>query len=167
MNYLTIGLKKMTRSVEPSERRPRLIFSPSEYAAICDEAEAASRNTRDTRHASDNCLHSGRACALRCLDNGCALQEVLYRELISITTEVMERARRALRHTCEMRGTFCFGDRGAGSRDRPLVRAGRARDRSSAPFCTSRRASPHAAKIYTIFEPHTNLIKRGKVRTPT
>ena len=25
---------------------------------------------------------------------------------------------------------------------------------------------PNAEKIYSIFEPHTDLIKRGKVRTP-
>jgi transposase, IS5 family len=92
-----------------------------------------------------------------------------YRELISITTEVVERARGALRHTCKVRGKDLHSalmieelrreiDHYCGLGERVIDQARRR--------VLHGEQVPNAAKIYSIFEPHTDLIKRGKVRTP-
>src|SRR6266853_1083698 len=59
-----------------------------------------------------------------------------YRKLIGIAEEVIERARTALRQTRKARGDGMIGELAI------------------------------AEKLYSIFEPHTDLIKRGKVQTP-
>jgi transposase, IS5 family len=46
------------------------------------------------------------------------------------------------------------------------LRTWKSRDRSVAPPCAQRRAVPTAEKLNSIFEPHTDLIKGGKVQTP-
>jgi transposase, IS5 family len=92
-----------------------------------------------------------------------------YRELIGITEEVVERARGVLRHTRNVRGKdllaalaiedlrreighYCgLGERVIDQARRRVLRG---------------EQVPNAEKIYSIFEPHTDLIKRGKVRTP-
>jgi len=92
-----------------------------------------------------------------------------YRELINITTEVVERARGALRHTCKVRGKDLHSalvieelrreiDHYCGLGERVIDQARRR--------VLYGEQVPNAAKIYSIFEPHTDLIKRGKVRTP-
>jgi len=92
-----------------------------------------------------------------------------YRMLIGIAEEVVGRARAALEKTRKMRGKDMFADM-AIEQLRQQV----------APFCemgsrvieqARRRALggeqvPNSEKVYSIFEPHTDLIKRGKVRTP-
>lgn len=92
-----------------------------------------------------------------------------YRELIAIAEEVVERARGALRHTRNVRG-----------KDLPSALAIEDLRREIAHYCglgervidqARRRVLrgeqvPNAEKIYSIFEPHTDLIKRGKVRSP-
>ena len=49
--------------------------------------------------------------------------------------------------------------------DRALLRAGRSCHRSSIRRVLGEQVATDE-KIYSIFEPHTDLIKRGKVRTP-
>jgi IS5 family transposase len=98
-----------------------------------------------------------------------AQQRGKYRELIGIAEEVVERARRGLRHTRKVRG-----------KDVPSQLALEELRRQIEHYCglgegvinqARRRVLqgeqvPNAEKIYSIFEPHTDLIKRGKVRTP-
>jgi len=92
-----------------------------------------------------------------------------YRELIGIAEEVVERARAALRHTRVVRGKDLLSelaiaelrkeiDRYCGLGDRVIDQARRR--------VLAGEQVPNAEKIYSIFEPHTDLIKRGKVRTP-
>ena len=92
-----------------------------------------------------------------------------YRELIGIAEEVVESARMALEKTSKTRGKDMLADMaieeirkdiehycGLGSQviDQPRRRV------------LNGEQVPNAEKIYSIFEPHTDLIKRGKVRTP-
>jgi len=92
-----------------------------------------------------------------------------YRELIGIAEEVVERARAALGHTRVVRGKDLLSelaiaelrkeiDRYCGLGDRVIDQARRR--------VLAGEQVPNAEKIYSIFEPHTDLIKRGKVRTP-
>src|ERR1039457_6425384 len=96
-------------------------------------------------------------------------QTATYRELIGIAEEVIESARTALQRTgkapgkdpitelaiAELRkeiGHFCgLGDRVIDQARRRVLNG---------------EQVPTAEKIYSIFEPHTDLIKRGKVQTP-
>jgi transposase, IS5 family len=92
-----------------------------------------------------------------------------YRELITITDEVVESARHVLEQTRGARGHgllqhlaidqlrkqiehYCqLGDRVIDQARRRVLEG---------------EQVPYAEKIYSIFEPHTDLIKRGKVFTP-
>jgi IS5 family transposase len=98
-----------------------------------------------------------------------ARQTSKYRELICIAEEVVERARAALRHPRKVRGKDLLSelaiadlrkeiDRYCGLGDRVIDQARRR--------VLAGEQVPNAEKIYSIFEPHTDLIKRGKVRTP-
>src|SRR6266851_3241830 len=92
-----------------------------------------------------------------------------YRQLIGIAEEVIESARTALQQARKARGKDMIAD---------LVIAELRKEIEH--FCglgarvigQSRRRVlngeqvPTAEKIYSIFEPHTDLIKRGKVQTP-
>jgi len=90
-----------------------------------------------------------------------------YRELIGIAEEVVEGARRGLRHTRKVR-----------AKDVPSQLALEELRREIEHYCglgervvdQARRrvlqGEQVAEKIYSIFEPHTDLIMRGKVRTP-
>ena len=98
-----------------------------------------------------------------------AHQRKKYRELIAIAEEVVGNARAGLVRTRTMRGRdvltgmaiaelrgqiehFCgLGDRVIDQARRRVL-------------CGEQVATDE--KIYSIFEPHTNLIKHGKVRTP-
>ena len=92
-----------------------------------------------------------------------------YRELIGIAEEVVERARMVLVKTSGARGKDMLADMtieeirkdieyycGLGSH---VIDQARRR-------VLDGEQVPNAEKIYSIFEPHTDLIKRGKVRTP-
>ncbi len=96
-------------------------------------------------------------------------QTATYRELIGIAEEVIESARAALRQTSKACGKdtitelaiaelrkqiehFCgLGDRVIDQARRRVING---------------EQVPTGEKIYSIFEPHTDLIKRGKVQTP-
>jgi IS5 family transposase len=92
-----------------------------------------------------------------------------YRELIGIAAEVVESARMVLEKTGNVRGKDLLADMaieeirkdieyysGLGSH---VIDQARRR-------VLDGEQVPNAEKIYSIFEPHTDLIKRGKVRTP-
>jgi transposase, IS5 family len=92
-----------------------------------------------------------------------------YRKLILITEEVVESARKVLKQTHKARGKDRLADQQirelrkqidhyCGLGDRVI---GQARRR-----VLEGEQVPDAEKIYSIFEPHTDLIKRGKVQTP-
>ena len=94
-------------------------------------------------------------------------QREAYRSLIGIAEEVVEGARRGLRHTRKVR-----------AKDVPSQLALEELRREIEHYCglgervvdQARRrvlqGEQVAEKIYSIFEPHTDLIMRGKVRTP-
>jgi IS5 family transposase len=96
-------------------------------------------------------------------------QTAAYRALIAIAEEVVASARMALDDTAAMRG-----------KDPPTVLNIKALREEIAHYCAlgarvigqARRRVldgeqvPTSEKIYSIFEPHTDLIKRGKVRAP-
>jgi transposase, IS5 family len=96
-------------------------------------------------------------------------QSGTYRALIGIAEEVVGNARAALETTRSMRGRDVFAAMvteelrkqiehfcGLGSR---VIDQARRR-------VLDGEQVPNDQKIYSIFEPHTDLIKRGKVRTP-
>jgi transposase, IS5 family len=96
-------------------------------------------------------------------------QRSKYRELIGIAEEVLKGARRGLRQTRNVRVKDLLGQL--------LIEELRSEiehycDLGQRVIDQARRRVlqgeqvPNAEKIFSIFEPHTDLIKRGKVRTP-
>lgn len=90
-------------------------------------------------------------------------QTATYRALIAIAEEVVQSARGALRQTAKAQGDAISGLREeiehyCGLGDRVIDQARRR--------ALEGELVPNAEKIYSIFEPHTDLIKRGKVQTP-
>ena len=92
-----------------------------------------------------------------------------YRALIRIAEEVMSSARGALKQTKNVRSkTVVAGLAIKACRDEIEHYCGlgdRVIDQSRRRVLEGEQV-PNAEKIYSIFEPHTDLIKRGKVRTP-
>ena len=92
-----------------------------------------------------------------------------YRELINIAEEVVERARAALRQTRKVRGKDLLTELAIEHLRKEIERfcglGGRVIDQARRRVLEGEQV-PNAEKIYSIFEPHTDLIKRGKVRTP-
>jgi transposase, IS5 family len=96
-------------------------------------------------------------------------QAATYRELIGIAEEVVANAKTALEKTAKMRGKDLFADLAIEAiRDEIAHYCGlgeRVIDQARRRVLEGEQV-PNAEKIYSIFEPHTDLIKRGKVRTP-
>jgi len=92
-----------------------------------------------------------------------------YRELIGIAEEVVDRARAALEQTRTAHGKDLLSDLALDELRQELERycglGERVIDQSRRRVLEGELV-PNADKIYSIFEPHTDLIKRGKVRTP-
>jgi IS5 family transposase len=92
-----------------------------------------------------------------------------YRELIGIAEEVVTCARAALAERRNAPRKDLLGDLAiAGLRDEIAHHcrlADRVIDQARRRVIDGEQV-PNAEKIYSIFEPHTDLIKRGKVRTP-
>jgi transposase, IS5 family len=92
-----------------------------------------------------------------------------YRELICIAEEVVERARTALGHTRKVRGKDLLSELAIADLRKEIERycglGDRVIDQARRRVLAGEQV-PNAEKIYSIFEPHTDLIKRGKVRTP-
>ncbi|HEY6370115.1 MAG TPA: ISNCY family transposase [Candidatus Sulfotelmatobacter sp.] len=96
-------------------------------------------------------------------------QTKIYRQLIALTEPVVARARRVLQQT-EKRG-------GQDLQSQAIIRSlrsqiGRYCELGERVIAQTRRRVlegeqvPSTQKVYSIFEPHTDLIKRGKVETP-
>jgi len=92
-----------------------------------------------------------------------------YRELIGIAEEVVDRARVALKHTRTAHGKDLLSDLALDELRKELERycgLGRQVINQTRRRVLEGEQVPNAEKIYSIFEPHTDLIKRGKVRAP-
>ncbi|MGO9272632.1 MAG: hypothetical protein ACLQOO_20760 [Terriglobia bacterium] len=92
-----------------------------------------------------------------------------YRQLITITEQVVASARRVRKQTQKARGKNLQGDLTLSSLSREIDHYCQLGERVIDP--ARRRVLegeqvPSAEKIYSIFEPHTDLIKRGKVQKP-
>src|SRR6202049_1555441 len=96
-------------------------------------------------------------------------QTATYRELIGIAEEVVASAKAVLETTATMRGTDLLAAmRIAALRDEIAHYCGlgaRVIDQARRRVLDGEQV-PTAEKIYSIFEPHTDLIKRGKLKTP-
>jgi len=92
-----------------------------------------------------------------------------YRELIGIAEEVVEGARSALRDTRNAGSADLLSDLAAEELRKEIERfcglGDRVIDQVRRRVLEGEQV-PNAEKIYSIFEPHTDLIKRGKVLTP-
>ena len=92
-----------------------------------------------------------------------------YRELIGIAEEVVGRARAALKHTRTAHGKDLLSDLALDELRKEIERycgLGRQVIDQTRRRVLEGEQVPNAEKVYSIFEPHTDLIKRGKVRTP-
>ena len=92
-----------------------------------------------------------------------------YRELIGIAEEVVERARRGLRQTSKVRGKDVLSQLALEELRREIEHycglGERVIDQARRRVLQGEQVA-NAEKTYSIFEPHTDLIMRGKVRTP-
>src|SRR5258705_7706623 len=96
-------------------------------------------------------------------------QTTIYRALIGIAEEVVASAKTALEKTATMRGKDLFAAMAIDAiRDEIAHYCGLGEqviDQARRRVLDGEQV-PNAEKIYSIFESHTDLIKRGKVRTP-
>jgi IS5 family transposase len=92
-----------------------------------------------------------------------------YRALIGIAEEVVGNARMALEKTRKMRGKDTFADMAIEELRRQVEHfcelGNRVIDQARRRVLDGEQVL-NSEKVYSIFEPHTDLIKRGKVRTP-
>ncbi|MCA6110295.1 ISNCY family transposase [Bradyrhizobium sp. CNPSo 4026] len=96
-------------------------------------------------------------------------QTATYRELIGIAEDVIASARTALRQTRKARGKDMITDLAIAETRKEIEHfcglGDRVTDQSRRRVLNSEQV-PTAEKLYSIFEPHTDLIKRGKVQSP-
>src|SRR6266576_607344 len=96
-------------------------------------------------------------------------QTATYRELIGIAEEVIESARTALRRTGKARGKDMITDLAIAETRKEIEHfcalGVRVTDQSRRRVLNGEQV-PTVEKLYSIFEPHTDLIKRGKVQSP-
>ena len=96
-------------------------------------------------------------------------QTKTYRELIAITTEVVDGARQVLQRTRKARGTDPIAEVALGEVRKEIDHycqlGTRVIDQARRRVLDGEQV-PTADKIYSIFEPHTDVIKRGKFLTP-
>ena len=92
-----------------------------------------------------------------------------YRQLIGITAEVVNSARKVLQQTRRARGKDVISDLAIDELRKEIDHYGELGNRVMDQACRrvlQGEQVPTAEKIYSIFETHTDLIKRGKVQTP-
>ena len=96
-------------------------------------------------------------------------QTATYRELIGIAEEVVESARMVLRQTRKARSKDMTTDMVITETRKEIEHfcdlGDRVIDQSGRRVLNGEQV-PTTEKLYSIFEPHTDLIKRGKVQTP-
>jgi hypothetical protein len=92
-----------------------------------------------------------------------------YRELIGIAEEVLQSARTALRNTRKSHGKDMLGDRVIAETRKEIEHfcelGSRVINQSRRRVLNGEQV-PTAEKRFSIVEPHTDIIKRGKVQTP-
>src|SRR5205823_2938614 len=92
-----------------------------------------------------------------------------YRELIGVTEEVVDSAQRVVAQTRKARGKNLVADLAIGELRKEIDHycelGERVIDQARRRVLEGEQV-PNAEKIYSIFEAHTDLIKRGKVQTP-
>jgi IS5 family transposase len=92
-----------------------------------------------------------------------------YRELIGVTEEVVNSAHKVVEQTRKARGKDVVADLAIGELRKEIDHycglGGRVIDQARRRVLQGEQV-PNAEKIYSIFETHTDLIKRGKVQTP-
>src|SRR5262250_1140452 len=92
-----------------------------------------------------------------------------YRELIGVTEEVVNRARKVVEQTSKARGKNLVAEMAIDAIRNEIAHycglGERVIDQARRRVLLGEQV-PNAEKIYSIFEPHTDLIKRGKVLTP-
>jgi IS5 family transposase len=96
-------------------------------------------------------------------------QTETYRDLIGITEEVIDSARMALRRTSKARGADQISELAIAETRKEIEHFCELGDRvvdQSRRRVLKGEQVPAAEKVYSIFEPHTDIIKRGKVQTP-
>jgi len=92
-----------------------------------------------------------------------------YRELIGVTEEVVNRARKVVEQTSKARGKNLVAEMAIHELRKEISHYCKLGDRvihQARRRVLEGEQVPNAEKIYSIFEPHTDLIKRGKVQTP-
>jgi IS5 family transposase len=96
-------------------------------------------------------------------------QTAAYRALIGIAGEVVTNAKTALDKTAKMRGediVAALAIDGIREEIKHYCRLGERVIAQARRRVLDGEQVPNAEKIFSIFEPHTDLIKRGKIRTP-
>jgi len=92
-----------------------------------------------------------------------------YRELIAVTEEVVNSAQKVVEQTRKARGKNLVADMAIGKLRKEIEHycelGERVIDQARRRVLQGEQV-PNAEKIYSIFETHTDLIKRGKVQTP-
>src|SRR5215471_4185417 len=92
-----------------------------------------------------------------------------YRELIGVTEEVVNRARKVVEQTNKARGKNLVAEMAIHELRKEINHYCKLGDRvihQARRRVLEGEQVPNAEKIYSIFESHTDLIKRGKVQTP-
>jgi transposase, IS5 family len=122
---------------------------------FCDRTRAARRRMQEIQRMTTRQRH--------------AQQTRTYRALIGIAEEVVVNARAAIEKTGKMRGRDLFADMAIEEIRKQIEHfcelGSRVIDQARRRVLDGEQV-PYGEKIYSIFEPHTDLIKRGKVRTP-
>jgi transposase, IS5 family len=96
-------------------------------------------------------------------------QTLKYRQLIGITEEVVNNTRKVLQQTRKARGKDLAADLTIAELRKEIAHYCELGDRvidQARRRVLQEEQVPNAEKIYSIFETHTDLIKRGKVLTP-
>jgi IS5 family transposase len=124
---------------------------------------------RDRRRAAHRRMYEIQRMTTRQRQGAGSPQRATYRVLIDMAEEVVANARTALDKTATMRGTDVLTALKIDAiRDEIMHYCGlgeRVIDQARRRILDGEQV-PTPEKLYSIFEPHTDLIKRGKVRTP-
>jgi transposase, IS5 family len=143
-------VRTVTRLVEDLHRRlPRRVRGfPNRTRSARRRMQQLERMTAQERHAQ---------------------QESKYRQLLAITQQVLQSARQIVKKTGKIKGVDVAGSLVVDSIRRQIASYCELGDRVMDQ--TRRRVVegeqvPAEQKVYSIFEPHTDLIKRGKIRKP-
>jgi IS5 family transposase len=145
----------MVRVVTRLVRRLAKALELRRIKGFCDRTRAARRRMYQIQRMTTRQRHKQ--------------QTRTYRVLINIAEEVVENARAGLERTRMMHGKDMFADMAIDELRRQIEHfchlGDRVIDQTRRRVLFGEQVATDE-KIYSIFEPHTDLIKRGKVRTP-